>query len=186
MTKGNFKSPEKKDHEPIVPARLRRKKKPLPGRRISIETYNKMLAAYLEKQSASHVAKTVGVAEKTAMRYIELGDKERNLLPLAQRLRTINDLARQQQDYDLARARSDFQKAARATFLKTAQRIQEMDPMEMSADKLPEHLNKLLTVIERTFGEAEHKHEVRGKFTQWTLAELKNYLEGGVVPASRD
>ncbi len=185
MNRGNFKSPERKDLEAKRP-KGEKKKKPLPGRRISIETYNKMLAAYLEKQSAAHVSRTVGVAEKTALRYIEKGDKERNLQPLSQRLKTINDLARQQQDFDLAKARSEFQKAARATFIKTAQRIQEMDPTELTADKLPEHLNKLLTVIERTFGEAEHKHEVRGKFTSWSLDELKGYLEDGIVPASRD
>lgn len=174
------------DPAPKKPKRERTPPKAVPGRRIKIEIYNKMLAAYLEKQSAAYVAKTVGVAERTALRYIEHGDPERNLQPLKKRLKTINDLARQQQDYDLARARSEFQKAARAAFIKAAQRIQDMEPGELDANKIPDHLQKLMAVIERAFGEAEHTHEIRGRFAGWSAPELIAYLEEGAHPVDKD
>lgn len=169
------------------PKRTRKPPKPMAERRksipkISIEKYNEMFAAYLERQSAPHVARTCQVAERTARRYIDQGDPKRKLMSLKERLAKVNDLARQRADYDLVKARAEFQKAARAAFVKTAQAIQLVDAKDLTADKIPEHLNKLLTVIERTFGEAEHSHEVRGKFANWSLAEIRAFLDEGIDP----
>lgn len=149
---------------------------------VSPETYQRMYAAYLERQSAAHVSRVTGVAETTALKYIEKGHPKRGMDPLRDRFKRIQDMTRQQQDYDQAQAWAEFQKAGRAAFMKVVQRIQSMDPEELEANKIPEHLNKLMTLIERTMGGAEHTHEIKGQFATWNIAELRAYLEDGIVP----
>jgi len=156
----------------------KRKSTPL----ISRDTYNLMYKAYLDRQSVRHVAKTAGVSQQTANKYVNHGDPKRGMMSLRDRMAKIQDMTRQQQDYDVARAWGEFQKAARGIFMKNVQRINDMKPEELDANKIPDNLNKLLTVVERTFGGAEHTHEIKGKYSDWTVDELRGYLENGIEP----
>lgn len=153
--------------------------------KLSIEKYNEGYAAYLEKPTAEHVASKCGISWKTANRYCEQGDPGRGLIAYKTRAARAKEAADLRADYDLGKARAEFQKAARATFLKAAQRIQSFNPEELDPNRLPDFLDKLERLIERTLGEADNKVEIRGKFSDWSVQELVSFLEAGATPANR-
>lgn len=161
--------------------RPRNPKKQTP--RVTPELHQKMYAAYMEEQTATHVSRKTGVSVYVATRYIEHGNPRLGYLAFKDRFRKMQEMTRAQQDYDMLKARNEFQKVARTFFLKMAKRVQEVDPSELAADRLPENLNKLLTVIDRTFGEAEHKVDMKGDFSNWSIEELRHYIEKGITPA---
>lgn len=154
--------------------------------KLSIDKYNEGYAAYLEKPTADHVAAQCGISWHTANKYCEKGDPARGLLPYKARAARAKAAADERADYDLAKARAEFQKAARAAFLKGAQRIQSFDPSELDPNRIPDFLAKLEALIERTMGEADNRVEVRGgRFAGWGIDELEAYLSTGATPANR-
>ncbi len=156
----------------------RRKSSPL----ISKDVYDQMLRAYFERQSIAYVARVCPVSYTTAKKYVNKGDSRRKLMSLRDRWTLTNDQQRQQEDYDLARMRTEVQTAARAMFRKVVLAIQACDPESLTADKLVEQLAKVQTILERTFGEAEHTHEVKGAFAGWTPDDLVRFIKDGVTP----
>ncbi len=152
------------------------------SRKISTELYNRMLQAYLEKPTIYNTVETCGVGYQSAKKIIEHGDPDQGFPPLKQRLQEIRRAETTIENYDIARARVEFQRGARGMLVKILKRIQSMQPDELTADKIPENLNKLFTVIERTLGGAEHTHEVQGAFMNWSRHELEAYIQDGIAP----
>lgn len=154
------------------------------GRPVTIDVYNAMYAAYMEQQSARYVAEQCGVDRRTALRYVDKGDPKRNLRPLKDRFDAVQTQAQTKQDYDLARARSEVQGAARVMLARVAQRIASVDPAEIDANRLATILKDTQVVLERTLGVADASVDVRaeGRFAHWTLEELIDFATKGVAP----
>ena len=84
------------------------------SKRIDKPTYDAMYAAYVERQSASHVAAQCGVSRETATRAIEVGYPKHGWAPLRERLTAVNRQAAQQEDYGLVEAHRESLQAVRA------------------------------------------------------------------------
>lgn len=171
-------------------AKEKKRKAPVPGpgqgkRRVTKELAAEMFAEYLKRPTATHLVETFGVAHWTAKKYIQEGDARRGIEPFQKRYARIQREADKKADYDLAKARADVQKVARAYFQKLAQRIADLKPEELRADRIASDLNKALTILERTFGVAEHQVAVRGgahDFDGWSVDELQAFLENATLP----
>ena len=81
---------------------------------ITVEKYEEMFAAYRERQSAAFVARTCGVSEGSARKYINKGDAARGLAPLKRRLAELSRRTAERADYTRAKAEAETLDAARA------------------------------------------------------------------------
>ena len=84
------------------------------ARPITVEKYEEMFAAYRERQSAAFVARTCGVSEGSARKYINKGDAARGLAPLKRRLAELSRRTAERADYTRAKAEAETLDAARA------------------------------------------------------------------------
>jgi len=158
----------------------KKRRKSTPG--ITKTKYDEMLAAYIERESIAHVARTCGVSHTTARKYVNQGNKRRGLVAIKDRVRVIRETQSAKEDYDIAKARAETRTMARALQRKIALAIKDLDQDDLSADKLAEHLSKVHALIERTFGGADQTVEVRGALSHLTVEELERYIKEGVMP----
>jgi len=154
------------------------------GKQLTIDQVNAAYAAYVKEQSAEHVARETGINPTTAAKYINNGDPARNIRPFKDRLARVVDRAQEQQDYTLANAREEMQRIARALLMKTAQRIQSLDPNDIKPFLLSKHLKDIQVIIERTMGVADAtvKVDSEDRFARWELDELMEFVKTGTVP----
>lgn len=151
---------------------------------LSIDNYNRAYRAYVDKQSPTHVAKTVGIPKATASRYIEKGDPARGLKPLKDRFQAAMAKEQAREDYTLEKQRGETQRIARAFMGMVAERIKLMNPVEVGPDSIPNAVKKLQEVLERTQGVADQTVAVTAvdRFATWTVEEMKLYAQTGEVP----
>ena len=133
-----------------------------------------MFAAYAERQSVEHVSRKCGVHHATARRY-KLLDRWDG------RLTSVRSAALRDADYDLATAMAQSLGLIRAFKEKLATAIgaKNVKPMDATiAD-----LERLVRLEAYVLGAAESRHEVIGKFHDWSNAELEHYARTGERPA---
>lgn len=132
---------------------------------LSDEKIEEMRAAYLEKASARYVAAKCCVSQTTARKYVYQGTRHvRSFVEDRRRLREkANDLAlrRQAQDLDRQRREAERQTLALAAGMKArvGEKLQGMDPQEIAANKIPEHLQVLARVEAQVLGGARPEDE---------------------------
>lgn len=89
------------------------------GRPLSVEKYEAAWRAYQEVQSVKYVADKVGIHYNTARKYVEEGDPDRGLLPLAERFRQLMEDVRSKLDRPVAELRAEKIRMLDVVFDKT-------------------------------------------------------------------
>lgn len=111
-------------------SRARAEKKPRKkragGERISVQKYKEMYKAYIERQTASFVAKQCHVHVRTAAKYIEEGDPDRGLIPLAERFERVQAEASRNEDLSLSKAARETTTLVKAFKAGVGNSIQEL------------------------------------------------------------
>jgi len=145
---------------PRARARKKTGKKRAQTHRISVQKYKEMYQAYVAEQTVSNVAATCHVSRETAAHYIDDGDPERNLLPIAERFRRVQAEAARQEDMSLAKALKETSALVRASKAAWGRRIKEvletkggmakLDPNQMVRElrRIHDLERELLTDIE--------------------------------------
>lgn len=151
---------------------------------ISVDTYNKMYAAWCERQTRQHVSDTCRVNLETAERYIEHGDPKRRLPAIRKRWERTQEAAQMAEDYSLIKARRDVQTVARAYLQRVAGRVAKLDPAELDANRIAQQLQTIQVVLERTLGAADATVQIQGedRFRGWTADELMEFAKTGTAP----
>jgi len=132
-----------------------------------------MFAAYAERQSVEHVAAKCGVHHATARRY-KLADR------WDERLAGVRASAQREADYTVAAAMAQSLGLIRVfkEKLSTAISAKNVKASEVTiAD-----LERLVRLEAYVLGAAESRHEVIGRFNDWTETELEHYARTGERP----
>lgn len=151
---------------------------------ITTEKYNQMYAAFCERQTARHVARTCQINSETANRYIEKGDPKRRLPAIRERWERTQRNAQMAEDYDIVKARREMQAVARAHLGKVAQRIRDLNPGDLDANNLARSLQSLQIVLERSLGVSDSTVTIRtdDRFSTWSTEELLEFARTGTTP----
>jgi hypothetical protein len=151
---------------------------------ISVEKYNEMYAAYNERQTIRHVARVCQVNQITARKYIEEGDWNRKLPAIKARWEKTQQQAQMAEDYTIVKARREVQTVARAFMQRVAKRISELNPKELSADKLISQLQTTQAILERTLGVSDATVSIKQEdpFHGWTTEDLLEFARSGTLP----
>lgn len=133
-----------------------------------------MFAAYVERQSVEYVAAKCGVHHATAARYKRLDAWD-------DRLRDVRAAARREANYDLAAAMAQSLAMIREFKEKLSAAIARKQVT--GADVTIADLERLVRLEAYVLGAAESRHEVIGRFHDWTDEELDRYARTGERPA---
>lgn len=142
--------------------------------RLSRAAIDALWRAYQDRQCVEDVAKKCGVSHRTVERY-------RRLERWDERLQEARRLAEKEADYDLASAMSESLKMVRVYKSKVAEALDRMTVLDdaVTASEL-ERVVKLEGFI---LGGVESRHEVVGRFAEWTDEELERFAEHGEHPS---
>lgn len=180
------------------------KRKPRPrAERISVQKYKEMYEAYVEKQTANYLVTNCKVCHETATKYIEEGDPDRGLIPIAERFRRMQQEAARVEDLSLAKANretSTLVKASKAAWgkrleliLQNKENIGSLNPNQIvrNLKMIKELENDLLVDIEAkekprapklTFEESRAAAMAVMAYRREQAALKREAEQGGVVP----
>jgi hypothetical protein len=182
--KGNSGKTVQKDGRPI-------------SQGISILTYNEMARAYFEEQSAYHVATTCKVSWRTAQKYIEFGDPERNMPPIRKRLEESQRQIQAKQDRDWQKANIESKeiiRAEKALMTKVLNHLaRDQQALEVflkrsgrDAKSIAEAVSRVLRDESFVFGKNDEQvssgTSSSDGFEFWTNGELINFALTGKKP----
>lgn len=164
----------------------KKKKTPKPPRRgaskIAVSTYQKMWAAYQQRQSVEHVRKACRVSWRTADKYIDEGDPTRGMEPLRDRFAKVMQKAQRDEDYGLVKARRDTLTLIRAYKTKLANRIKTITTDNMSAS-IGNEIDRIARLEEELLTKAPPSDQTaEALFEGWTDEEMEAYAQTGKWP----
>lgn len=133
-----------------------------------------MFAAYAERQSVEHVAASCGVHHATAARYKRLDAWD-------VRLGQVRAAAQREANYDLAAAMAQSLTMIRVFKEKLSAAIAAKNVG--GAEATIADLERLVRLEAYVLGAAESRHEVIGRFHDWTDHELEHYAQTGERPS---
>ena len=159
------------------------------GSSLPLDIVEKMFVAYQKKQTASSVAKSVGVSEKTALRYMNKGDSSRGILSFKARTASRHRKQDARAAVSLGKAEEAMLEATigtlsvvRYALVNLTKKIQAKEDIEIDPHRIPSMLKDLNSIIMYAKGDPDKKKEVEDKYASWSLAELTEYYLNGVKP----
>lgn len=141
--------------------------------RVPTALRDEMFAVYAERQTIESVSAKCGVHHATARRY-KLADR------WDERLGDVRAKAQREADYTLAAAMAQSLALIRVfkEKLSTAISAKNVKPSEATIVDL----ERLVRLEAYVLGAAESRHEVIGRFNEWTETELEHYARTGERP----
>jgi len=127
---------------------------------IEKETYLAMKEAYMQTQTIAHVQRTCDVTFNCARKYIRVGVLDKGMPPIHDAYIAWMNKEMKKQDITHSKAMAAYIKLIRKVKDIYAAKIEQMVPEDLTADNLPEKLDKLMKSESFAMGGPDSRVEV--------------------------